>query len=447
MTNIYIYFHTDEIKTHTERTHSVITQSTSENSKNQPPSYHYNKVVEHTNGVSSPHLPNEDRLTPRYLSSPSLTSRQSERNISSPTVDRGGDKLPATKPMVLLQPPSAANHSAVGTSLPTLGTHPSTAMNPQFLYSMMYPSVSAIDPALSVLNRGLGVAPNEGDLSPHNGSPNSHIPAATAPMHLPAGLMYPFANQALMMGARTATGLDMTPYLLAQSTAAYAGTAGLSPHLQTLEQYKRMMEGTPSYPAYPLQQQLTAQYIKSLMPHGMEGVGCAKDNMSIPGMAGRPAISLAGQSAPSELWLRYPEHIVNAGGVIRPAGMSPRSMSPYASNKRRSESPALQNGEKPSTSAYFHNSPSQPLNSLSGSQIHPRSSSSAVYQQNLKSRSPHPDMRRPDSDRSGYRSHSRDDDRDMKTVMSAGQARSTSEQQQLANEKLNEENARKLAIP
>ncbi|XP_039250445.2 uncharacterized protein LOC120328107 [Styela clava] len=440
----------DELRNRTENSQQVVADPSSIPESAQYLLYQQ-RLAERANGIDSQkvdlkHRPSDER--PRTLHSPERY-HPAERRSTSPVTDRGGETNASTKPMVLLQPPTAANFSSVGSTHPAQLSNPvlhaaaATMHHHPYMYSMMYPTGVPLDPALGgafARVPGAGLKEGEGPTSSPNASPNASLSAATAAgMHFPAGLMYPLAaNQALLMGTRAPGSIsDISPLLLAQPSAAYPGHAGVAPNF--LMEYKRLLEGL-QFPAatYPIQSQFSEQYIRALMG---QGIDCSKEALALSAIPGRlpqgmPLAALQGQPGVTEL-MRYQEQLNSAMGILRPQdGMSPRAASPYAS-KRRTESPVLPNGNKIATSSYPYHvaSLAQPtINNLSYARPHARSPAS-VFSQGHRSRSPQSETRKPEPERSVYRNHSRDLDREVNnatkdlasTSASINQSRNSSE--------------------
>lgn len=355
--------------------------------------------------------------------------------------------------MVLLQP-SAATIPSVGSAHAARLSNPAgipiPAMHHPYMYHpLLYQSPAGLDSVLANANsRAPGVLKESERLvsSPSRSTSDGLTAATAAGLHLSGGLVYPLVNHpaALLMGARP-PGAEMSPVVLGQPT---------NPYPAALDQYKRMLEGLQFSPYSGLNPQFTDQYLKSLA--AAQGIDPTKDPLALSMMARLPAgMSLAAQSG-ADL-LRYQEHWPAAMGILRaPDGMSPRSGSPFAV-KRRTDSPIISNGGKTSTPSYpFHPALVQSqINNLAAGRNLSRSPAT-LLPQGPRSRSPPGEARKADVERSGYRSHSRDLDRDVKpggrelasaSATNNGRGRNSSSEQQVPPYSVTDENGRKIPVP
>lgn len=423
--------------------------------------YNYQQRVgytENTNGTLSQtrqeHIyrkRHEDNISPSGKS-PDRFQANIQRRSTSPASDRGSDNHSTTKPMVLLQPSAATTLpsivSAHATRIPNPAGIPIPAMHHPYMYHpLLYQSPAGLDSVLATANsRAPGVLKESEGLvsSPSRVTSDGLTAATTAGLHIP-GLVYPLVNHpaALLMGARP-HGAEMPPVVLGQPT---------NPYPAALDQYKRMFEGLQFSPYSGLNPQLTDQYLKSLA--AAQGLDTTKDPLALSMMARLPAgMSLAAPSG-ADL-LRYPEHWPAAMSILRPPdGMSPRSGSPFAV-KRRTESPIVPNGSKTSAPSYpFHHALVQSqINNLTAGRNLSRSPAT-LLPQGPRSRSPPVEARKPEVERSGYRSHSRDLDREIKPAVrelasasatNNGRGRNNSSEQ-VPPYSVTDENGRKIPVP
>ncbi|XP_076806859.1 uncharacterized protein LOC143450270 isoform X1 [Clavelina lepadiformis] len=300
--------------------------------------HHNNGLVVHPRTYSAEHRPSPYR---RERSTESPTHSPARK--TSPPHTTEGDLL---RPVVL--PPGTASQP-----LPHVAT--ANPMIP-FIHPLMYPTMDPSMCADALARQAASINSERQQTSntpPATTVPNGAIPAQGLP-----GLMFPFTNPALLMGARgsnvSGIGVPDLPMVFPSPLAAYGPAAGMIPQqlsaLASLsEQDKRFYETMPHLAQQVTTNLLANPYLKGFCPSGFESLG-VKDTRSMPKTGLAAGVGIAGIPYNTEFMLKYQEAVNNEALKFDGSLSSRVAASPAPLDPRLSNSP--DNSKKTPISAY-----------------------------------------------------------------------------------------------